>query len=279
MVVHAPSLRGYDYFETQVFNSTIKDNKEMVCLFNGITGEDTHFQRECLIPTGAKVGDVSSLGWHNRPRDKFWKHPDTVEAMVLAEQRQIAMPERTLHFYALKIDAITKENRAGAIEQKINTLCAPIVQEVWDSATKQWVHKTPLARDCVGDCYVVFCDPVFAKLVQDARTTRLNAQPVGKVTLEKALAAKDAELRSLRAQNEALTQCVFRQAAKFAAARAAHDAQLEEFHYVLDHFTKLSTLKPVKLRMGSQRSPLRYPADAGAMVVTHERGKQTNMRQ
>ena len=108
---------------------------------------------------------------------------------------------------------------------------------------------------------------VFAKLVQDARTTRLCAQRVGKVTLEKALAAKDAELRSVRAQNEALTQCVFRQAAKFAAARAAHDAQLEEFHYVLEHFTKLSTVKPVMLRMGSQRSGLRFSADAGAMVV------------
>ena len=60
MVVHAPSRRGYDYFETQVFNSTIKDNKEMVCLFNGISGEDTHFHPECLIPTGAKVGDVAS---------------------------------------------------------------------------------------------------------------------------------------------------------------------------------------------------------------------------
>ena len=30
-------------------------------------------------------------------------------------------------------------------------------------------------------------------------------------------------------------------------------------------------LKPVKLRMGSQRSGLRFSADAGAMVVTHER--------
>ena len=62
MVVHAPSRRGYDYFETQVFNSTIKDNKEMVCLFNGITGEDTHFHPECLIPTGAKVGDLGGTG-------------------------------------------------------------------------------------------------------------------------------------------------------------------------------------------------------------------------
>ena len=51
-----------------------------------------------------------------------------------------------------------------------------------------------MSRDCVGDCYVVFCDPVFAELVQDARATRLSMQPVGKVTLEKAVAAKGAVL-------------------------------------------------------------------------------------
>jgi len=80
------------------------------------------------------------------------------------------------------------------------------MQEHWSAKEGRWVHRTPLARDCVGDCYVVFCTAGLAALVREAHKERKAKPSVGPKALRAELDKKNAELEALRNENTMLNR-------------------------------------------------------------------------